>query len=90
MLDQPTPNSLNQLVSAATVLTLVGVFAAPIAFAKITVNTIDPLAIVTDNGRHLIVTGPINALKGRKAYIRVTSPSVTPGPWPRAAPASPA
>ncbi len=50
MFAQPTRKHLKCLVSAAIVLTLAGVFVAPMAFAKISVNTIDPVAIVTDNG----------------------------------------
>ena len=35
-------------------------------------NTIDPVAIVTDHGRHIIVTGPIACTRGEKAYLEVT------------------
>lgn len=59
MVAQPTKNHLQCLVSAAIVLTLAGVFVAPTTFARVTANTIDPIALVTDNGRHIIVTGPI-------------------------------
>jgi len=48
-----------RLVSAAMVLILAGVGLAPLAFAKIVSNTIDPVAIVTNNGRLVTVTGPI-------------------------------
>ena len=47
------------LVPAAIVLALAGVFIARTAFAKIAFNTIDPVGIVADNGRHITVTGPI-------------------------------
>jgi hypothetical protein len=47
------------LVPAAILLAVAGVFVARTAFARITYNTIDPVAIVTDNGRHIIVTGPL-------------------------------
>jgi hypothetical protein len=63
---------MNCLVSAAMVMTLAGVLVAPTAFAKIATNTIDPLAIVTDNGLHIIVTGPIACTEGERAYLRVT------------------
>ena len=63
MLAQPTSKYLKCLVSAAIVLALAGVFVAPMAFARIVTNTIDPVAIVTDNGRHIIVTGPIACTK---------------------------
>jgi hypothetical protein len=63
---------MHTLVSAAIVITLVGVCMAFVAFAGITGNTIDPVAIVTDNGRHLIVRGPVVCTAGETAYLRVT------------------
>jgi len=54
------------------VLTLAGVFVGPVAFARIMQNTIDPVASVTDSGRHLIVTGPIECTESQRAYLRVT------------------
>jgi hypothetical protein len=72
MLAQPTRKHLKRLVAAAVVLTLVGIFIAPTAFARITFNTIDPVAIVTDNGRHIIVTGPLVCTAGERAHLRVT------------------
>lgn len=65
------PKYVKYLVSAAIAMTLVGVFVAP-AVARVTANTIDPVASVTDNGRHLIVTGPIGCTEGETAYLRVT------------------
>jgi uncharacterized protein with beta-barrel porin domain len=35
-------------------------------------NTIDPVAFVTDGGRHLIVTGPQACDAGERSVIRVT------------------
>ncbi len=37
-------------------------------------NTIDPLAVVTDNGRQIIVTGPVavGCTAGQRDYVRVT------------------
>ena len=72
MLAHPTTKPMHCLVSAAMVLTLVGVCIAPLAFAGLTANTIDPVAIVTDNGRHLIVTGPIVCTERERADLRVT------------------
>jgi len=69
---QPTQKHKNYLLSAAMVLTLVGVRIAPTAFAGVSFNTIDLIAIVTDNGRHIIVTGPIACTGSEKAYLRVT------------------
>jgi len=71
MFAPPTQKHMKCLVPAA-VLTLVGVLIAPVAFARIAKNTIDPLAVVTDNGRHLIVTGPMVCTLGERAYLRVT------------------
>jgi hypothetical protein len=46
MFAHPTTKPMRCLVSAAMVLTLVGVYSAPLAFAGVALNTIDPLAIV--------------------------------------------
>jgi hypothetical protein len=54
------------------VMALVGVGITTPAFARIVGNTIDPIAIVTDDGRHLVVTGPIECTAGESAYLRVT------------------
>ena len=59
-------------VSAALVLTLVGVFIARTTFAKILNNTIDPVGIVADNGRNVMVTGPIAVTAGERTELRVT------------------
>jgi hypothetical protein len=72
MFGQATKKRMKYLAPAAMVMTLVGVFAVPRAFARITANTIDPVASVTDHGRHLIVTGPIECTEGERAYLRVT------------------
>jgi hypothetical protein len=60
------------LITPAIVMTLVGIFVAPLAFARIMSNTIDPVAVVTDHGRHLVVTGPIACTAGETAYLRIT------------------
>jgi len=69
---QAIKKHLSYVVSAAIVLTLVGVFVSATAFARIVNNTIDPVAIVSDDGRHVIVTGPIACLKNERAYLLVT------------------
>ena len=43
-----------------------------LAFARIARNTIDLFAIVAGNGRHLIVTGPIECTERERTYLRVT------------------
>jgi hypothetical protein len=72
MFAHPAHTHVKGLMSAAMVMTLVGVFIAPLAFAFIMSNTIDPVAIVTDDGRHLVVTGPIACTASERAYVRVT------------------
>ena len=79
MFAQLTRNLWKRLVSAVMVLTLAAVFVGPVAFARIARNTIDPVAIVTDNGRHLIVTGPIECTEGQKGYLHVTVTQRTTG-----------
>ena len=60
------------LMTAALLATVAGVFVARTAFAKIVSNTIDPVASVSDKGRHLTVTGPLAVTAGETAYLRVT------------------
>ena len=79
MCTQPTKKQVQCFVSAAIVLTLVGVCIAPLAFAGMPMNTIDPVAIVTDNGRHIIVTGPITCTESQTADLRVTVTQRTTG-----------
>src|ERR1043166_6494223 len=67
------------LVPAAVVMILVGVCLAPIAFARIALNTINPFATVTGNGRQLMVTGPLACTNGETAYLRVTVTQRTTG-----------
>jgi hypothetical protein len=69
MFSQPARKNVKLLVLAALVT---GVFVVPMAFARVTANTIDPVATVTDHGRHLIVTGPAGCTEGERAYLRVT------------------
>jgi len=67
------------LVSAAIFLTVAGVFVARTAFAKLARNTIDPVGIVADKGRHLTLTGPLAATAGERAVMRVTVTQRTTG-----------
>lgn len=79
MFAQPTQKRVNRLVAAAIILTAVGVFVASLAFARVARNTIDPIAIVADNGRHLIVTGPIACTARERTFLRVTVTQRTTG-----------
>ena len=72
MNQKSSPVQMKWLVPAAIVIALVSVFLAPIAFAKIVNNTIDPLGNVTGNGRQIAVTGPIGCTPLETAYLRVT------------------
>jgi hypothetical protein len=63
-------------VSLSTFLAIV--FAHTVS-ARIILNTIDANAVVTDNGRHVIVTGPIVCDSGERAEIRVTVTQRTTG-----------
>jgi hypothetical protein len=45
---------------------------SPSAFGRIVRNTIDPVAVVADNDRHMIVTGPIECSENQRAYLSVT------------------
>jgi hypothetical protein len=53
-------------------MVLTGVFVALTAFAKISLNTIDPIGIVTHKGRQVTVTGPIAVTDGERTELRVT------------------
>lgn len=69
---RPTPKPAKTFVSTAIVLILATALGVATAFAKITLNTIDPTATVTDNGRQIILTGPIQCDGGQQADLRVT------------------
>src|SRR5438477_335108 len=51
---------------------LAGVCLAPLALAKVMQNTIDPVAIVSGNGLHVMLTGPIACIEGERLSLRVT------------------
>jgi len=72
MLTQTIQWHMKPVAAAALILTLGGVFLAPAAFARITANTINPIAIVTDGGRHILATGPIACTQGERLHLRVT------------------
>src|SRR5215831_258463 len=67
----PTCPALQCFVSAVMALTLVGVGITSISFAAITSTTINPLAIVTDNGRRLIVSRPMVCTESETVELRV-------------------
>ena len=75
-MDAPARLRLLARVSLSTCLALALVQTAS---TRITLNTIDANAVVTDNGRHVIVTGPIVCDRGERAEIRVTVTQRTSG-----------
>jgi hypothetical protein len=68
---------VKRLVPIVAVAALVGM--APMALARITANTIDPVAHLSDRGRQLTVTGPIACAEGERAHLRVTVTQRTTG-----------
>jgi hypothetical protein len=60
------------LVPIAILLMVASAFIVRTAFAKVTFNTIDPVGLVADQGRHITVTGPISCDAGDRAELRVT------------------
>jgi len=64
---------------ASLIAVLIGVTPAPLAFARIAYNTIDALVSVSDEGRHLVVTGPIACTANERAYLRATVTQRTTG-----------
>ena len=54
------------LVPATWLVILAGVFVAPTVVARISMNTIDPVGIVADQGRQVTVTGPIAVTTGER------------------------
>ncbi len=72
MFAEPTKNYVKCFVLVVMVMAFGSVCIAPTAFARLSLNSIDSDAIVTDNGRHIIATGPIGCTEGQTAYVRVT------------------
>ena len=69
----------HRLATAVIALFVAGLFATPAVLAKLVQNTIDPIASVGDDGRHLVVTGPITCTAGERMYLRVTVTQRTTG-----------
>ena len=53
-------------------LALAFAFVAPRVFARLVLNTIDPVATIADHGNHVIVTGPIQCDLVQWVDLRVT------------------
>jgi len=68
-----TPKDLKPWFVPATLLViLAGMFVARTAFARVAMNTIDPVGIVADKERQVTVTGPIAVTTGERTELRVT------------------
>jgi hypothetical protein len=63
-----------KLLSAfVSVIVLAVLVVPPLAFGRVVVNTINLQAAISDNGRHIVVTGPIQGdTPGERAYLRAT------------------
>jgi hypothetical protein len=79
MLIQTIRNYRRWLLPAALIMALTGVFLARSAFAKVAFNTINPVAVLSEQGRHLTVTGPLAVTAGERVELRVTVTQRTTG-----------
>ena len=70
---------LKAAVTMAIILTLLGVVVAPLAYARVMTNTIDPVATVSDNGRRIVLTGPLQTDVVERIFLRVTVTQRTTG-----------
>ena len=76
-------NSIKQnnkwLALAAILLALASLLVTRTAFARVTYNTINAQTIVSNNGRHLIVTGPLRTDIVQPVFLHVTVTQRTTG-----------
>jgi hypothetical protein len=75
----PHSTQAARLMFAAIVVLFAATFFTCPGLARIVLNTIDPVAVVVDEGRHLVVTGPITCTTNERAYLRVTVTQRTTG-----------
>ncbi len=68
----PSNRRAKCFVWGAVVLIVAGALLAPSVFARITFNTIDPVATVSQGGSRIRVTGPIEVTAGELCQQRVT------------------
>jgi hypothetical protein len=72
-MNTPTRKHLKTwLVPVALLLVVASLFVARTLVARVVVNTIDTVGLVTDQGRHVTVTGPIAVTTGERTELRVT------------------
>lgn len=72
MITQFAKRHIRFMASATVLLTVAGVFIARTAFARLSANTIDPVAIIADNGRRIQLTGPLQSTAVEHTELRVT------------------
>jgi len=60
------------LAPVALLVVLSSLFITRTVWAKISINTIDPVGLVADKGRQVTVTGPIAVTVGERTELRVT------------------
>jgi len=60
------------LTPVTLLLVLSSLFITRTVWARIAYNTIDPVGIVVDTGRKVLVTGPIAVTEGERTELRVT------------------
>lgn len=61
-----------QLGPAVLAAAVVGACLVPAASARLAGNTIDPVAMLTEGGRHITLTGPVRCTGGEVCHTRVT------------------
>jgi hypothetical protein len=66
------------LAMTLPVLVSTAVVSGP-SFAGVALNTIDPIAVVADDGHRLVVTGPIACTAGERVALQVTVTQRTTG-----------
>ena len=67
-----TTSAKQRLMAAAAVLILAGTLVGAFADARVAYNTIDSTAKITDNGRGIVVTGPLECTESQPVDLRVT------------------
>lgn len=66
-------------ISAAVLAIVTGASLAPVLFAKVILNTIDPVLAMSADGRHITVTGPISCSQTQPLDLSVTVTQRTTG-----------
>ena len=72
MFMQPARPAMRRLMAATILTILAGTLISALAYARVAMNTIDPTARLTDNGRGIVVTGPIQCSEGQPVDLQVT------------------